>query len=241
MHLFLVKLDDSNVIAHLHPLRVAPDTFVTQLPAIPKGAYVYFGDVLFETGSQRTLIDTVMVPAGLVASTDAVTEADDVRAPAIDADDSWRELVAVPLGAAVPLAGGGTLSLSADAPVEEGRDLRLVVDVRDEDGGVSQLEPYMGMMGHAMVYRLDGGVFMHVHPMGTSSMTAQLQLERLERGDTSRVDSAELARLVGHIDHGARVLSFPFAFPSAGSFRVYVQVKRGGVVETAAFDVVVGG
>jgi hypothetical protein len=35
-------------------------------------------------------------------------------------------------------------------------------------------------------------------------------------------------------------LTFPFAFPSAGQYRLWVQVKRGGVVQTGAFDTVVG-
>jgi hypothetical protein len=35
-------------------------------------------------------------------------------------------------------------------------------------------------------------------------------------------------------------LVFPFAFPSAGQYRLWVQVKRDGVVQTGAFDTVVG-
>jgi len=35
-------------------------------------------------------------------------------------------------------------------------------------------------------------------------------------------------------------VSFPVAFPSAGDYRVFVQVRRaGGKIETAAMDIVV--
>jgi hypothetical protein len=45
---------------------------------------------------------------------------------------------------------------------------------------------------------------------------------------------------MGPTDTGGTALAFPFAFPTAGAYRVFVQVRRNGVVETAAFDVSVG-
>jgi hypothetical protein len=103
----------------------------------------------------------------------------------------------------------------------------------------------MGMGGHAMVLRRDAGVFVHLHPMGSASMTAQAQLMRRERGDTVMPDTvmpvAFASDTVNHAMHSpaANSLSFPFAFPSAGAYRVFVQVRRNGTVETAAFDVTV--
>jgi len=149
--------------------------------------------------------------------------------------------------------GAAAASFPADAPVVVGRDLRLVATVRDASGAVSTLEPYMGMSGHAMVLRRDGGVFMHLHPMGSASMTAQAQLMRREHGDTAMLDSSAIARTMRVADsassmganHAMRMdmattVSFPFAFPTIGAYRVFVQVKCGGVIETAAFDVTVG-
>jgi hypothetical protein len=134
-----------------------------------------------------------------------------------------------------------------------GRDLRLVVTVVDADGKASTLEPYMGMGGHAMVLRRDAGVFMHLHPMGTASMTSQAQLMRREKGDTAMLDSTAIANAMGAAEAGEMsaampahagmgvnsLLGFPFAFPTDGAYRVFVQVKRRGIVETAAFDVTI--
>ncbi len=32
-------------------------------------------------------------------------------------------------------------------------------------------------------------------------------------------------------------MSFPYGFPSAGEYRLFVQVKRGAQVQTGVFDV----
>jgi hypothetical protein len=262
MHLFLIRADGAeteSALAHLHPLRVHADTFVTRVPPLPAGRYLLFGDLLLQSGAQRTLVDTIDVPVAPVVPGDDGAAAAVVRAavvPALDIDDAWSAVTPVSLGAAYRLASGGMMVLTADARVDAGRDLRLVATVTNADGSPSMLAPYMGMGGHAMVLRRDAGVFMHLHPMGTASMTAQAQLVRRERGDTALLDSAQIAaamataeaadsgahamHAMGPTDTGGTALAFPFAFPTAGAYRVFVQVRRNGVVETAAFDVAVG-
>jgi hypothetical protein len=238
MHLVLARTDSPEVVlAHLHPLRVQADSFVTPVPPLPAGRYLLFGDMLFQSGATRTLVDTVDVPASSPAvATGGVHP---------DADDAWRAMQPVAFGTAASLAGGGTLSLTTDATPSIKRDLRLQVTVVDANGRPTALEPYMGMMGHAFVLRTDGSFFMHLHPMGTASMTAQAQLARRERGDTATLDSAALAAALaaaehGAMDHGAHgssTVGFPFAFPASGEYLVFVQVRRAGLVETAAFRV----
>jgi hypothetical protein len=44
--------------------------------------------------------------------------------------------------------------------------------------------------------------------------------------------------MVAHVGHAppAAEITFPYGFPQAGDYRLFVQVKREGRVETAVFD-----
>jgi len=128
--------------------------------------------------------------------------------PATDPDDSWH------------LAGNGGLTwLKGDAPLRAGRE----VDLRFE--AKVPLEPYMGMMGHAVITRPDGEVFVHLHPVGSFSMASQQAFER------------KLGVASAHMHHHtSSIVSFPYEFPRPGRYRIWVQVKSGGRVLTGAFD-----
>jgi hypothetical protein len=98
--------------------------------------------------------------------------------------------------------------------------------VEDESGRPAQdLQLYMGMQGHAVFVRRDRKVFAHVHPSGSAPMAALA----LAAPDT-----------IAHVIHAAGQLpstvTFPYAFPEEGDYRIFVQVKRAGQVLTAAFD-----
>ena len=98
---------------------------------------------------------------------------------------------------------------------------------RDAGGAVLTVEPYMGMAAHLVIASRDGSVFAHLHPSGSVSMAA---LQKFAGG----------AAADPHADHAMPIegaVAVPYAFPSAGPFRIFVQVKRGSQVKTAAFDV----
>jgi hypothetical protein len=96
----------------------------------------------------------------------------------------------------------------------------------------------MGMPGHAAFVRSDRSVFAHVHPSGSVPM-ASLSLTQ-NAGD----GAAAMAAMPGMsgMEHSGMTMalppevSFPYGFPKPGNYRIYVQVKRGGKVETGIFD-----
>ena len=92
--------------------------------------------------------------------------------------------------------------------------------------GGEPIELYLGMPGHAAVIKKDLTVFAHVHPTGTVPMAAL---------------ALAAGQHAGHYMDPSlpRVVAFPYGFPAPGEYRVFVQLKRNGKVETAPFDVVV--
>jgi hypothetical protein len=101
------------------------------------------------------------------------------------------------------------------------------------------LEPYLGMPGHGVIAKLDGSVYVHLHPMGTVSMAAQEAFAVRDRGDTTRngrlILSDHSAHVSARADTMPSVIEFPYEFPSGGDYRLFVQVKRAGKVQTGAF------
>lgn len=241
MHLFAVR-EDLGAIAHLHPAMRDSVHFAGTLPDVAPGRYRVFADVVRETGAAETMIGTV----------DVRTAAGTTRAS--DADDATFTGTAT--GPVVRFADGSTLTWDGAATrVVAGTEAPLAFTVRDAGGREAMVEPYLGMAGHAMVVRDSLDVFVHLHPVGTASLAAQRALVERTAADTAR--GALAKRLIaaesagsGHAMHGAGHgtghtatlagrFRFPYAFPKAGRYRVWVQFRRDGEIRTAPFDVTV--
>ena len=228
MHLFLVR-EDLSAFAHLHPDTRDSVTFPAALPPLPPGKYRVFGDIVHESGFTHTLTSTVDV--GASGDTIAVGNPDDswfVGAPAAGTSDS--------------VDGGATITWErGSAPIVAKRPASLRFSVKNADGSAATLEPYMGMPAHAVVQRDDGSVFVHLHPMGTISVASQMAFQMREPGDTIRGTlgkrlSAEMSSMQ-HAAPTVGTVSFPYAFPKEGRYRIWVQTKLAGRVTTAAWDV----
>ncbi len=224
MHLFLLREPALDALAHLHPVartREALD-FTTALPPLPPGRYRVYGDIVHESGYSQTLVSSVNV------------QADNVAGEATDPDDSSYSgagVLEMPTAAFCFADDTCVEWQRGDRPLVAGveRDLRFTV--RHTNGATATVEPYMGMAAHLVIASYDGSVFAHLHPSGSISMAAMQKF----------ADDASADPHAGHamampmpLDSAVAV---PFAFPKPGPYRVFVQVKRGGEVKTAAFDV----
>jgi hypothetical protein len=234
-HLFIARADSLDVFAHLHPSMPDGASFVTALPPLPAGRYRVFTDVVQESGFERTFVDSFTLAAPLARGGERRLDVDDAwydgaatRADVIPAEGSLGEGRVVRwLGPPHPIAGAAGV-------------LRFAL--HDDNGGALMVEPYLGMNGHAVVMRRDGAVFVHLHPSGTSSMASQMAFALRDRGDTTEKGRLrpDAAMMMMEAPAALSEISFPYAFPSAGSYRVWVQLRSAGRVRTAAFDVDVG-
>jgi hypothetical protein len=220
MHLFLVREPEIDRLLHLHPQQLESGDFEQVLPDTAAGRYRVFADIVHATGFPETMVTTVTLAGGGNGSVTGDDSAAD--APARVAPDG-----------AVLLADGGRMVWSdRPASLRAKQPQILTFTVQDAAGQPAQdLEPYMGMPGHAIVLKRDLSVFAHVHPSGTAAMPSlTLAAAGLASAPTSHDQ---------HAMHAARpsVVTFPYGFPTAGDYRVFVQVKRAGRVQTGVFDV----
>jgi len=229
MHLFLIRTPAMDRFWHLHPHEDGPGAFAVGLPGVPPGHYRIFADIVHSNGFPETLVSAIDIPAGSQAPADAMLTGDDSTAEAPALEETGADM-----RVSTFLDGSGRMVWESPASPLKARvasEFRFRVD--DSSGQpASDLQPYMGMTVHAEIVRSDCAVFAHVHPAGSVSMAA------LELANSVVPDATVMPGMIMSSD-SQRLdpeVSFPYGFPQAGRYRMFVQVKRRGDVETGVFD-----
>lgn len=210
MHLFLIRWPQMDYVLHLHPEQRATGFFDTSLPSLPEGTYRLYGDIVHETGLAETAVGEIALPS----VTGTPLEGDDAGGATPTATYSFA------------LADGYRMVMRVPGEVKARLVNNFAFAIVGPDGKEAALEPYMGMGGHAEFVKEDGSVFAHVHPTGSVSMASVA------------VASPE-AMMAMHQAEPGPVVSFPYGVPTPGRYRVFVQMRRNGRVETGAFGLTV--
>jgi hypothetical protein len=221
MHLFLVRMSDMKSFWHLHPNQDGEQEFSANLPALPPGHYQIYADIVHRTGFPETQVGEIDVQT--------------VAGHPLSGDDSGSPDLA-PSDKATPLSDGYRMVWEREAsPLRAQQAVVFRFRVEDKNGKpAGDLEPYMGMAGHAVFMSDDGKVFAHVHPEGSVSMAA-LALAQVSAGspDAANMSSMKMASM--KMAAPSAEVSFPYGFPQPGDYHIFVQVKRAGHVLTGAF------
>ena len=241
MHLFLIRTPQMDRFYHLHPAADKGGVFLDDLPAIAAGHYQIFADIVRVSGFPDTLSAEIDIP--------------ETAGKPLAGDDS--SVAALPISSTPDASPGNLISPLADGmrivwnrePGTLPANQLLWFKFRLEDANgkpVDHLEPYMGMAGHAEFVRSDLSVFAHVHPDGSVPMAAvqladaTLPGRTLESAKAAPNDATSMASMAGMATGSLPPeVAFPYGFPKSGIYRIFVQVKYQGSIETGVFDAVV--
>ena len=245
MHLYLLRLPGYEVVYHLHPAQVAAGEFQLALPSVPAGDYQVYADVVHATGFPETLVARIQLPeiAGRALA------GDDAKGVA-PAPSPLRAVNGCPVspvaGPRFALPDGYTMIWENAKTVPAKSAQVFAFSLLDADGKpATDMALYMGMVGHAAFVKEDGTVFAHVHPSGTVSMAALMMAARQNprtqaemKADVMKNVMADMPGMTNASSASQipNTVGFPYGFPTPGAYRIFVQMKHGQTIETAAFD-----
>jgi hypothetical protein len=227
MHLYMIRWPEMDAVFHLHPVLAGKGDFRVALPAMPQGKYRLFGDVVHSNGMPETLVASIEVPAKMIGG----------ALGAEDAEGRPQPLDHGMLGSSYTLPDRYVMVWDRPEKITANTAYAFRFRLLDEDGNpATDMQPYLGMAGHAAFVKTDGTVFAHTHPEGSAAMAAMM----LADNSQSKGMSEKMAmNMPMHSAAMSNVVEFPYGFPSAGRYRIFIQMKHGTTVETGTFDAIV--
>jgi len=238
MHLYAIREPEMDAVFHLHPAPVGDNDLSIVLPPMPPGTYKLFADIVYHNGFPETEVATLTIPAGLPSVPLAPEDAAAAPPPLSHGE----------LGPSYKLPDGYTMVFDRPSTITANTAYALRFRLLDSNGQpASDMQPYLGMPGHAAFVKSDFSTFAHTHPDGSAAMPAVMLADASTAA--SAPGAASNAPEMGGMTMPGMVMSaapsepvsstveFPYGFPSAGRYRIFIQMKHGSTVETGVFDV----
>ena len=229
MHLYAIREPDMDAAFHLHPAVVSPGDLRMTLPSMPPGTYRLYADIVHANGFPETLTAELVVPADLPPAPLAAEDAS-AAPPALSQGE---------LGTAYKLPDGYTMVWDRPQDLSANTAYAFRFRLLDAAGQpAADVQPYLGMAGHAAFVKTDGTVFAHTHPEGSAAMQAMMLANG---GSGEMADTGSMGGMdMGEATTRSRIIpprvEFPYGFPSPGRYRIFIQMKHGSTVETGVFD-----
>lgn len=218
LHLIVARRDTA-VFRHVHPEQRADGSWTVDVDLADAGVYRAFADFKIG-GEQHTLAADLFVPGDFrprelpqPATTDR----------AVDEDDA-----------------PSTIDVTLDAPtIRAGRATTMRFAASVDGHPVDRLEPYLGAKGHLVALREGDLAYLHVHPTGPAPS------EDDEHGADGGHDDAG-APAHSHGDDASAdapkheadsEATFAATFPTAGRYRLFLQIRVDGRIRTTDYTV----
>ena len=182
LHLVVVGRDLVGY-AHVHPELDPSGPWRATLPTLEPGSYRVYADFVPAGGENVVLGADLAIPGDYAPA--------EVPAPATEAT-----------------VDGYTVTI--DGELAAGEPSELTLSVAFDSQSVSDLDPYLGALGHLVAIRDGDMAYLHVHPFDD-------------------VDGP-----------GGPDVRFAIDVPTDGTYRLFFDFSHAGVVRTAAFTAIVG-
>jgi hypothetical protein len=137
LHLVIVSRDLATY-AHTHPERDASGTWTVMSPALPAGSYRVYADFVPTGHTRLTLAADLSVPGDFAPQ---------------------------PLPPPSNVATVDGYEITFDGTLVAGADSELTVTVSHNGAPVTDLDPYLGALGHLVAIRDGDLAYLHVHPL----------------------------------------------------------------------------
>jgi TRAP-type C4-dicarboxylate transport system permease small subunit len=230
MHLYAIRWPEMDAVFHLHPDLVSAGDFRIALPAMPPGEYTLYGDVVHANGFPETLVSKVTVPANMPGGSPGPD----------DATAYPQALSGGRLGDSYKLPDGYVMVWDRPSTLTASTAYSFRFHLLDNSGKpASDMQPYMGMAGHAAFVKTDGTVFAHTHPDGSAAMAALMLANGNDATEHVRMNMDMPMAAGGQNEPISNTVEFPYGFPSSGRYRIFIQMKHGTTIETGAYDAMV--
>lgn len=123
---------------------------------------------------------------------------------------------------------GLKVAMNSDAELESNKELLLNFTVTDAvtNEPVTDLENYLGEKAHFVIISRDLREFVHAHPVSTDGLKEEHKHDTNTEPENKLMTPPANSTIAAHVQ-----------FPGAGIYKIFVEIKRGGKVFTAAFVV----
>jgi hypothetical protein len=226
LHLLVVS-SDLSWFAHLHPDYRRHGVFTTTVVIPRPGVYKLFADVT-RSGSGHEVPRYEFATAGGVKSPPAIP-----LTPDRVQRDGWMHVTVAAHPEGEPDKQGGpkyeVQLMTTPSPLTAGSDAMLHFQIHNANGApVTDLQPYLGAMGHAVILSADATQYLHAHPLDAPSSAV---------GSTNNEMHAVESQSGKEKTATGPEVVFHTHFPSAGPYKIWGQFQHHGRIITAPFVV----
>ena len=208
-HIYIFDKNKNQFMAHLHPINLINDyEFETCLPTMDAGEYVLYADLAHESGYSHSITQTFTL--------DESIQNLNFNQGLCDPDNSYSNFSQTSVDI-------DWTNQKESYSIDDNISFDLEIS---RDGKLLELDSYVGMGGHGVIVGLDSELYMHMHPLGSISMSAQ---KKFMKSDTENFicDFGLIEDEYGNfkeLDGMGRIV-FPSINLKKGQYRFFIQVK----------------